>query len=342
MPPNLDESQNKAQSFSRDFKGIWIPKELWLDHRLSFFEKCLLAEIDSLDGSQGCYASNSYFEKFFNVNARTLQRGIAKLKSLGLIEVALFNGRQRVLRSCLKIYHDKFDTSAMTPQIDPDKNVTSAMTNLSPPPSGSLRERENIIDNKVSPSLTNVNSGESARARSKQIPKEKKTEPKALKETSKQKHGDHVELTVEEYENLCLEMGKDLVDHYIEAINLWVPNNRKYKAYAAAIRSWRKRDEESGKNIIPLDKAQECKEENAKFVEIVNRGLRSQDRIPAVLEIENNKVKLNCKLKDQSYSIPLIMDNKNFKTALSIAMKKLGLDSSSPETGYIPKPRQLV
>ena len=26
----------------RDFKGIWIPKEIWLDDKLNLLEKCLL------------------------------------------------------------------------------------------------------------------------------------------------------------------------------------------------------------------------------------------------------------------------------------------------------------
>jgi hypothetical protein len=33
----------------RDFKGIRIPKEVYLDKRLNANEKILLAEIDSLD-----------------------------------------------------------------------------------------------------------------------------------------------------------------------------------------------------------------------------------------------------------------------------------------------------
>ena len=33
----------------RDFKGVWIPKEVWLDERLSMLDKGIFAEIDSLD-----------------------------------------------------------------------------------------------------------------------------------------------------------------------------------------------------------------------------------------------------------------------------------------------------
>ena len=49
----------------RDFKGIWIPKEIWLSKDLTMQEKIFLVEIDSLDNKDGCYASNKYFSEFF-------------------------------------------------------------------------------------------------------------------------------------------------------------------------------------------------------------------------------------------------------------------------------------
>ena len=55
---------------NRDFKGVWIPKDVWLDHNLSWMEKLLLVEIDSLDAEKGCFASNGYFGEFFNSEAR--------------------------------------------------------------------------------------------------------------------------------------------------------------------------------------------------------------------------------------------------------------------------------
>ena len=50
---------------NREFRGIWIPKDIWLNKDLSTNEKVLLAEIDSLGGSSnGCFASNQYFADF--------------------------------------------------------------------------------------------------------------------------------------------------------------------------------------------------------------------------------------------------------------------------------------
>jgi len=53
---------NDPRSWKRDFKGIWIPKEIWFLEELSHMERILFAEIDSLDNERGCIASNEYVE----------------------------------------------------------------------------------------------------------------------------------------------------------------------------------------------------------------------------------------------------------------------------------------
>lgn len=54
-----------ANQNTRDFKWIWIPKEIWLNEKLTLQEKVFLVEIDSLDNMIGCYANNDYFARFF-------------------------------------------------------------------------------------------------------------------------------------------------------------------------------------------------------------------------------------------------------------------------------------
>jgi hypothetical protein len=104
------------QKISRDFKGIWIPKEIWLDDQLTYFEKFLLAEIHSLNGKDGCFASNEYFCNFFNERERKIQDGLAKLKAIGYIYVESFDGRIRILRTNLNIEKGKslFSTSGVS------------------------------------------------------------------------------------------------------------------------------------------------------------------------------------------------------------------------------------
>jgi hypothetical protein len=84
---------------NRDFKGVWIPKEVWLNENLSIVEKCLLVEIDSLDNSErGCFASNEYLANFFKLSESRMANIISDLKKRGFINQIFFDGRQRGLR----------------------------------------------------------------------------------------------------------------------------------------------------------------------------------------------------------------------------------------------------
>lgn len=86
----------------RDFKGVWIPKEIWLDKRLNALEKVILTEIDSLDnGVRGCFASNKHIAEFCQCSERSVTGSISKLVEIGYIYVESFDGRQRILRSRL-------------------------------------------------------------------------------------------------------------------------------------------------------------------------------------------------------------------------------------------------
>ena len=89
------------EEFNRDFKGVWIPKEVYLSKELSWTEKILLVEIDSLDNEDGCYSRNDYFASFLGVSESHVSRMVSKLKKLGLISVESFDGRTRVLHSNL-------------------------------------------------------------------------------------------------------------------------------------------------------------------------------------------------------------------------------------------------
>lgn len=87
---------------NRDFKGIWIPKEIWLDKRLNALDKIILAEIDSLDNDEnGCFASNKYIAEFCGCSETKVSTAISKLIDLGYVLVESFNGRQRKLKSSL-------------------------------------------------------------------------------------------------------------------------------------------------------------------------------------------------------------------------------------------------
>lgn len=91
---------------NRDFKGVWIPKEIWQAKELNMNCKGLLAEIDSLDAcnktGKGCFAKNKYFSEFLGVSEKSVSSAISKLSALGYIEIVGFDGRQRYIKSLVK------------------------------------------------------------------------------------------------------------------------------------------------------------------------------------------------------------------------------------------------
>ena len=74
------------QQHKRDFKGVWIPKEIWLAEDLTLTEKALWAEIDSLDGKDGCWATNAYFEQQLGLKKKTVSELINGLVKKGYVK----------------------------------------------------------------------------------------------------------------------------------------------------------------------------------------------------------------------------------------------------------------
>lgn len=81
----------------REFKGVWIPADIWLRQDLSWMEKCLLAEIDSLDDGSGCFASNEFLAKRFDSTPASIANILSRLRKLGLVKDRSFDGRKRFI-----------------------------------------------------------------------------------------------------------------------------------------------------------------------------------------------------------------------------------------------------
>jgi len=91
---------------NRDFKGVWIPKEIWLDKQLNALDKVILTEVDSLDkGDDGCYASNKFIAEFCQCSVSKVSTSISKLIKLNYLYVKNFDGRTRVLKSRLSNFN---------------------------------------------------------------------------------------------------------------------------------------------------------------------------------------------------------------------------------------------
>src|SRR6476469_3867874 len=73
----------------RDFKGVLIPKDIYLNKDLTPTEKFLLVEIDSLSKNDECFASNEHFAQFLQVSKDRVSKLLTKLRRMGLIEIVL-------------------------------------------------------------------------------------------------------------------------------------------------------------------------------------------------------------------------------------------------------------
>jgi len=88
----------------RDFKGIWIPKEIWLSTDLTLQEKVFYVEIDSLNNEKWCFANNDYFSKFFGISKVRVSEVISSLIKKWYLssEIKYEEGNKRILMTLIK------------------------------------------------------------------------------------------------------------------------------------------------------------------------------------------------------------------------------------------------
>ncbi|MCK5613633.1 hypothetical protein KAR91_67835 [Candidatus Pacearchaeota archaeon] len=96
---NLDGDQTNHHP--RAFEGVYIPEDIWTHPDLTWIEKCIVAEISSLDNPEkeprGCFKSNENFAKEFGIKVRQFQNILSKLKKMNLVQSNGSNGRKRWL-----------------------------------------------------------------------------------------------------------------------------------------------------------------------------------------------------------------------------------------------------
>ena len=119
---------------NRAFKGVWIPAEIWLSKNLSITEKVFLAEINSLDNKDGCFASNQYFSDFFELSSTRCSHIITSLKKKGFIsrKVIFEDGTKVVKKRILRIIDKSYPLADMT--IPPCENDYNPLADMTIPP----------------------------------------------------------------------------------------------------------------------------------------------------------------------------------------------------------------
>ena len=191
----------------RNFKGVWIPKEVYLNKELSWSEKILFIEIDSLDNEKGCFASNDYFADFIGVSNTRISKMTSKLKEQGLIRQESFDGRQRVLHSIMK--YDKADLNKSSKQND-----------------------------------TKVQSRDEQKFKHNNIPN---NPPNNIKEVAvKITYADNVKMLEVEYTKLITQYTKIVIDEKIIDLSLWKGSKGKAtKSDYLTLLTWLRKDTKS-------------------------------------------------------------------------------------------------
>ena len=86
----------------RQFKGIFIPQEMWEAPDLSWTEKIVLMEIDSFTAQgKDCFISDDYIGSLVGCSPRTARTIVSKLIRLGYITRTRCDGRKRYLCSAI-------------------------------------------------------------------------------------------------------------------------------------------------------------------------------------------------------------------------------------------------
>ena len=216
---------------NRDFLGVWIPREVWLNKDLSTNEKVLLADIASLGGmSNGCFATNQYLADFFGLSKDRISKLISSLKNKGYITVELVykEGTYEVEQRLIKIIPYSYF------QLGGQNHL------------GGIGENNDYITNNYN--INNNNKPKSSKKRA-----------------SKKSYGQYknVKLSDKELEDLIAEYGKDIIDQYIEIMDMKIEEKGyKYKNFSLAMRNWMKKA-----NVKPLEAKVEKQEGDTKYDE---------------------------------------------------------------------------
>ena len=233
---------------NRDFRGIWIPRHIWLDKNLKPIEKILLAEIESLGGlSDGCFASNQYLAEFLDLSKDRTSKLISGLKNKGYITVELSykEGSYEVDKRIIKANPSSYFCLGGSTHLE-----------------GGGENNDYITNN------YNINNNNN-----------KASKKKTTKEV-RHKYGEfkNVLLSDKDLEKLKAEYGEELVEKYIKKMDGWIElNGRRYKNYYLALRQWM--NKEISKKQEKVEKQEgDTKYDEEYFTKLMEETLRGGNK----------------------------------------------------------------
>ena len=232
---------------NRDFRGIWIPRHIWLDKNLKPIEKILLAEIESLGGlHDGCFASNQYFADFLDLSKDRTSKLISGLKNKGYITVELSykEGSYEVDKRIIKANPSSYFCLGGSTHLE-----------------GGGENNDYITNN------YNINNNNKA------------SKKKTTKEP-RHKYGEfkNVLLSDKDLEKLKAEYTEELVEKYIKKMDEWLElNGKHYKNYYLALRQWM--NKEISKKQEKVEKQEgDTKYDEEYFTKLMEETLRGGNK----------------------------------------------------------------
>lgn len=104
-------------TLKREFKGIWIPAEIWEDETLTVNEKILYLEIDSFSShDKSCFVSNEHISTLLHISENAASKVLNSLVKKGLVSITKFDGRKRYIQSVAKQHRQKAKADSQNEQ----------------------------------------------------------------------------------------------------------------------------------------------------------------------------------------------------------------------------------
>jgi len=138
------EELKAINEYKRDFKGVWIPRELLFDGHINKLQMAMITEINSLSfGDLGCFASNAHFANFLGCSSSRSSQLVSNLEEKGYVETKKFydpDKPKRVLKR--EIYLLNKLNGVLNLLNDPTEKIKS-------PYLEKYKEREPSLDNHI-------------------------------------------------------------------------------------------------------------------------------------------------------------------------------------------------
>ena len=198
----------------RDFKGVWIPKEIWMNKDLTIMQKLFLVEINSLDNDSGCFAGNAHFVDMFELSKQRCSQIINSLAEKEYINIKLiYNGKQ-IQKRIIRV-SSKFDRVSSTLE-----GVSSFQGEGVKKMRGGCQEKL-IVNNTISNTVNNT-----VNKKKKSVSFKKPTIIEIKEYCTERKNNVDSETFYHFYESKDWQIGKEKMKNWKSCIITWEKSNR--------------------------------------------------------------------------------------------------------------------